>query len=92
MRSCPRCGADRSYELETRAVLKCASCGRQFSERHGTVREGSKLPRSVWDRAESLFGSGLSARQVASILGVQYRTAWRLGRLISIDPRAGSRA
>lgn len=94
MRPCPWCGADRTFALATRPVLKCGDCGRQFSAKVGTERERSKLPDGVWERAEALFGAGANARQVSLTLGIQYRTAWRLGRLIATAPNsiAGKRA
>jgi hypothetical protein len=80
---CPACGAERGWDLSTKAwTHECAECRKQTSVTAGTVMHGSKLPLTVWFWAAYLMAThsnGISALQVQKQLGLgSYRTAWML--------------
>lgn len=78
---CPWCDHERVYEYATRSKFKCAKCGRQFSATSKTVFSSRKLPYSTILRAISLrIHAPANALQTSYVLGVDYRTSWRLAK------------
>src|ERR1700739_4717814 len=78
---CPACGADKGWELETKAFTwEWAGCPPQTSVTAGTVMHRSKLPLRTWFEAIHLLTShsnGISAEQAQAQLGIpSYKTAW----------------
>jgi transposase-like protein len=88
---CPHCGsAEKPYQLQGKAhrqgLWKCVDCRKQFTVTVGTPFERSKAPLSKWLMAAYLLcssGKGISAQQLHRMLGVTYKTAWRMAHRIS---------
>ena len=89
---CPHCGsAEKPYQLQGKAHRQglwkvCVNCREQFTVTVGTVFERSKVPLSKWLMAAYLLCSsskGISAQQLHRMLGVTYKTAWRMAHRIS---------
>lgn len=81
---CPHCGNKGApYDLRrTRPGLrKCRRCARQFSVRIGTALQASHVPAHKWLQAVFLIcgmGKRMSARRLARVLGISYKSAWQL--------------
>lgn len=59
--TCPHCGnSGKIYDLKGKTpqqnLKKCSKCRKEFTEKIGTIAEGSKLPVSVWVSAISVIG------------------------------------
>lgn len=70
-RRCPRCSSrSRPHWLKTRHCWECPQCGSQFSLRHSTVMEASRLPLESWFLAIGLvcIDQNVTAAQVAELL------------------------
>jgi transposase-like protein len=69
-----------SYRLGTRpGVYKCKETRQNFSVRHGTIFEESRLPLKKWFFAIFLLNSlknGISSIQLAKYLGITQKSAW----------------
>jgi transposase-like protein len=62
-------------------TFQCNRCHRQVTLRAGTIFHGSKLPLVTWFQAIYFLTQGknsTSALELRRLLGVCYRTAWRL--------------
>jgi transposase-like protein len=85
---CPKCGSTNVYNANAKRRLplwKCKDCSRQFTVTSGTVMEGTKLPLRQWLFAFHIVGAskkGISARQLARMMGVTLKTAWHLSHRI----------
>ena len=90
---CPRCGSTRAWQLRTRPLDQCASCGRQVSLTAGTVFHGTRKPLRLWFRIMARFlssKSGCSAMEISRVFGLRYETAWNwLHKLRSLMSRDG---
>jgi len=79
---CPRCQHRRAYDLLSRPVMKCRSCGYQVSVTAGTVLHRTRLPLRQWFLAAYLmttYTPGISAVQLQRQLGLKrYETAWTM--------------
>jgi transposase-like protein len=79
---CPRCEASKGISrIESRGQFECGACGYQFSVRVGTIFHASHLPLWKWFLAVYIIGGsrdGVSANQLARMLGISYKTAWYL--------------
>jgi transposase-like protein len=81
---CPRCGADKIYELKSRPwhwqCHQCAPQGYRFSHITGTVFENTNKPLRDWFRVVHMMVTskkGVSALQVHRTMGFgSYKTAW----------------
>jgi transposase-like protein len=99
-RPCPHCGAlDESTALKGKStrpgVYWCNACQKPFSVTVGTVMESSKIPLNVWLYVNHLLNSskkGISAHQIARMVGITYKSAWFLCHRIraAMDPIPGS--
>ncbi len=95
---CPHCGAlDRQSRIEggRPGLLFCGHCRSQYTVTVGTIMERSKIPLNTWLYANYLLccsKKGISAHQLARMLGVSYKTAWFLAHRIrkAMDPIPGS--
>lgn len=74
--ACPACGHSAFYEIKTRGLRKCKSCGKQYSRSSQTKFAYSKLSPDV---RRKLINSlkVMSIGDAARECGVTYRTAWR---------------
>ncbi len=81
---CPHCGSlkVRRMEGKTQAgMFLCNDCRDKFTCRTGTVMERSHVPLHKWLLATQIMAAskkGMSASQMARMLGVTYKTAWFL--------------
>ena len=80
---CPHCGLIDATPLKGKAhregVYQCNKCREQFTVTVGTLFEKSKIPLNKWLLANHLLCAskkGMSAAQIARMLGVTYKTAW----------------
>lgn len=90
---CPRCGSNKHYWINTRAILKCSDCGKQVSLKVGTVMEKSKRPLSDWFVAAYLMTTnrqGISAANLLEQTDIRaYECAWNV--LHKLRAAAGQR-
>ena len=90
-RFCPHCGSLRSTRLRGDTVrpglYQCAEreCRRQFTVTTKTPLHATKLDLRIWIAAMFLVltsSKGISSVVMARILGVNQKTAWKLGHAI----------
>ena len=91
-RFCPHCGAtEGTAEVKGKkrshrdGLYYCNDCKKRFTVTVGTIFERSKVPLHKWVLAYQLMASskkGMSAHQLHRMLGVTYKTAWRMGQQI----------
>src|SRR5712672_4598229 len=83
---CPRCERPRRFHrTKTRASYTCDSCGLHIHPMQGTIFQKSTTSLHLWFYAMYLMTStrcGISAKQLERELGVTYKTAWRMFKLI----------
>ena len=75
------------YPIKGRTAYTCKYCGYQIYPLAGTIFEKSTTPLDLWFFAMYLMvqtRSGISAKQLERMLGVTYKTAWRMFRQIRI--------
>jgi len=86
LRACPRCGTEpRFYKLNGRKCYSCMHCALHIYPTAGTIFHKSETPLKSWFFAIFLFGNsknGVSAKELERHLGVTYKCAWRMKRLI----------
>ena len=66
-------------------MYRCKNTGKNFNIRIGTIFEGSKISLRKWFLAIFLLNSnnkGMSSIQLAKVLSVTYKTAWRMSHNI----------
>ncbi|MFC3799934.1 transposase [Cohnella sp. GCM10012308] len=75
---CPRCAHPHFYMVTSRGrhLFECRSCAHQTSLTAGTVLEGTRTPLSKWFQAMFLMQLGISAKLLAKLISVTYKTAW----------------
>jgi len=62
-----------------KGVVQCNDCRKQYTVTVGSVFERSKVPLNKWLLVNHLLCSskkGMSAHQIARMIGVSYKTAW----------------
>ncbi len=83
---CPKCKTEqRFYPVKGRTAYACNSCGHHIFPLAGTIFEKSSTPLDLWFFAIYLMTqtrSGTSAKQLERMLGVTYKTAWRMFKQI----------
>jgi len=75
---CPYCRGEIIYRVSGSQPYKCRNCKRKFTEKTGTIMEGSHLPIHTWLLAMHLMEasrSDLSSVALAHELKVQPATA-----------------
>lgn len=98
--SCSKCQkVTKHYKIKSKKVYSCEFCGTQTSPLAGTIFHKSSTSLVDWFYAIYLMTqtrSGTSAKQLERMLGVTYKTAWRMFRQIrtlmaeiSITPLGG---
>lgn len=87
--SCPSCDALRPFKRyatrQQRQSWTCTTCGHHLHPTAGTIFHKSSTSLHLWFYAMYLITStrcGISAKQLERELGVTYKTAWRMFRLI----------
>ena len=77
---CPECGSQRHCVLSN-GLYQCDECHRQTSVTAGTFMHRSHLKLKTWFYALYFVTQdkrGISATQLASDLGINYKSAWRM--------------
>ena len=87
LKTCPKCGTvgSKFYRVKTRMSFKCASCRQQIYPLVGTIFEKSTTPLTDWFHALFLFSvskNGVSALELERQIGVSYKTAHRIEKMI----------
>lgn len=83
--TCPRCGKQDSFRRPHRRGHRCNACRKDFTVRHGTVFESSRLPLRKWLFAMYLLQTArksVSALQLSKELDVAYNSAWFMAHRI----------
>lgn len=85
------CGACEKYgtfhKLAGRPAFSCANCGAHVYPCAGTIFQDTRTPLTVWFYAIYLFVAtrhGVSGKELERVLGVTYKTAWRIGQQIRV--------
>lgn len=83
---CPSCLREsRFYRVRGRKCYACMYCGHQVHPLAQTIFHKSSTPLLDWFYAMYLFSvskNGVAATELARQLGVTYKTAYRMGKLI----------
>jgi transposase len=86
---CSRCDRERKFHrTSTRASYTCDSCGLHVHPMKGTIFEKSTTSLHQWFYAMYLMVStrcGISAKQLEREIGVSYKTAHRMMKLIRAE-------
>lgn len=83
---CSKCGCRHGYRLSN-GRYQCAQCRHQTSVTAGTVLHKTHMPLTQWFLAFYFVSQdkrGISAIQLAAMLGTTYKTAWSMLRCIRI--------
>lgn len=78
---CPACGGDRIGKIQTRKMLRCKDCRKQFSYKVGTIFEDSPLGLDKWFVAVWCITNaknGISSYEVSRALGITQKSAWHM--------------
>ena len=81
---CSKCGCHHGYRLSN-GRYQCAQCRYQTSVTAGTVLHKTHMPLTQWFLAFYFVSQdkrGISAVQLAAMLGTTYKTAWSMLRRI----------
>src|SRR5438105_5172668 len=73
------------YKLKGRKAYSCEFCRTQTHPLAGTIFEKTTTPLKLWFHGLFLMTqtrSGISAKQLERMLGVTYKTAWRMWKQI----------
>ena len=86
---CEKCGKRRSFKryetTQRRQSWTCTACGTHIHPTAGTIYHKSSTSLHLWFYAMYLMTStrcGISAKQLEREIGVTYKTAWRMMKLI----------
>ncbi len=79
--TCPYCGCDKYYKLNTGKHYKCGNkqCHKKYSVTVGTIFESSHIPLNIWFAAIYVISShkkGISSYQLGKDISVTQKTAW----------------
>ncbi|MDW3222889.1 MAG: IS1595 family transposase [Paracoccaceae bacterium] len=84
--ACPKCERDAKwYRLQSEQAFSCQWCGHHIHPMVGSIFEKSRTPLQLWFYAIFLFTTskhGVSGKELQRQLGVTYKTAWRMAKLI----------
>jgi transposase len=78
------CGG-RYNRVKGRLKYQCSKCRFQIAPLVGTIFEKTSTPLTLWFHALFIFSnakSGISSKEMERQLGVTYKTAWRILKLI----------
>ena len=83
---CPKCERTAKwYRLQSEQAFSCQWCGHHVHPMVGSIFEKSRTPLQLWFYAIFLFTTskhGVSGKELQRQLGVTYKTAWRMAKLI----------
>ncbi len=95
--TCQKCGVigAKYHYVASRKTFSCQWCGHQVSPAAGTIFDHSSTPLTKWFYGIYLMSqtrTGISAKQLERELGVTYKTAWRIFKMIRSCLNEGSDA
>jgi predicted RNA-binding Zn-ribbon protein involved in translation (DUF1610 family)/transposase-like protein len=81
--TCPACGVENAkfHLMRKRKAYACQECGHHIYPCAGTIFHKSRTPLTKWFHAMYLMTStrsGVAAKELERVLGVTYKTAWRM--------------
>lgn len=82
---CPKCGQTGTFHKLAKLPAYTCNCGHHIHPMVDTPFERSRTPLQKWFFAMYLFTTtrnGVAAKEIQRQLGVTYKTAWRMARLI----------
>jgi transposase len=83
---CPKCErASKWFRIKAERAYSCQWCGHHLHPTVGTPFEKTRTSLQLWFYAIHLFTTtrhGVSAKELERQLGVTYKTAWRMAKLI----------
>ena len=83
---CPSCERPSNwYRIKAERAYSCQWCGHHLHPTVGTPFEQTRTPLQLWFYAIHLFTTtrhGVSGKELERQLGVTYKTAWRMAKLI----------
>lgn len=87
--TCTSCGTinAKHHYIASRKSYSCQVCGHHVHPTAGTIFEKSSTPMTVWFYAIYLIVGtqmNISAKQLERELGVTYKTAWRIYKMIRL--------
>ena len=80
-----KCGHGKMYRVTKRKCFACSVCGRQVYPLVGTIYERSTTPLTSWFYGLFLISQSrgvIPAKALERQLGITYKTAWRMKKLI----------
>lgn len=84
--TCAKCEREaRYYRVKARRSYECEHCGYQIYPTAGTPFHGTRTSLRDWFHVMFMFTStrnGVAAKRVQREIGVTYKTAWRMCKLI----------
>ena len=84
--TCEKCTkTNKFYRVKGRSAYACSFCGHHIYPLRGTIFHHSSTPLTMWFYAIYLMAqtrSGMSAKTLERMLGVTYKTAWRMFKQI----------
>ncbi len=85
--TCKKCGVvnAKHHYIASRKSFSCQECGNHVHPTAGTIYHKSSTPLTLWFYAIYLIAqtrTDISAKQLERELGVTYKTAWRMAKLI----------
>lgn len=84
--ACPSCERPSNwYRIKAERAYSCQWCGHHLHPTVGTPFEQTRTPLQLWFYAIHLFTTtrhGVSGKELERQLGVTYKTAWRMAKLI----------
>ena len=81
------------YRIKAERAYSCQWCGYHLHPTVGTPYEQTRTPLQLWFYATHLFTTtrhGVSAKELERQLGVTYKTAWRMAKLIREHMRSST--
>ena len=79
---CPKCKKSAHYyRMKQRPAYACEYCGNHIHPMAGTIFENTRTSLRDWFQVMFLFTTtrnGVAAKEVQRLLGVTYKTAWRM--------------
>ncbi len=88
LKACPDCGKETTFsKVSGRKCWACQWCGFQLHPLADTIFHKSDTPLLKWFFAIYLFASsknGVAAKELERLLGVTYKTAWRMAKQIRL--------
>ncbi len=75
---CPQCGATENYRFRRRRIMRCKSCGTDFTSTSGTAFSNSKLSDQKRNFLVSyiIANPDMSSQKIANAASVSLKTAW----------------